>query len=136
MLPPSWPLGSPVNFNLEYRIRVPRSARLAIDHEVGSVNVDGVEGDIDAKVRQGQILLHLPEDAKYSIDAKTAFGNVNSDFPGEGRRAWFSQKAFEEAPRPARTLKLRVGYGDIVLLKTHTPPYPEPGPVKPKRSGL
>jgi hypothetical protein len=135
-LPPSWPFGSPADFNLEYHIMVPRAARLAIDLDVGSVNVDGVTGDIDARVRQGEIMLHLPEDAKYSIDAKTDYGNVNSDFPGELHRAWFSQKAFESAPRPAHTLKLRVGYGDIILLKTHTPKYPEPGAGKPNGSGL
>jgi hypothetical protein len=135
-LPPSWPLGSPVDFNLEYHIRIPRSARLAIDHELGSVNVEGVTGDIDANVLQGEIVLHLPEDAKYSIDAKTEYGNVNSDFPGEWRRGWFSQKAFEDSPRPAHTLKLRVGYGDIVLLKTRTPKYPEPGAGTPKGTGL
>jgi hypothetical protein len=105
----------------EYHISVPRTTRLVIDHEVGAVNVDGVTGDIDAKLRQGEIMLHLPGNAQYGIDAKAEYGNVNSDFPGEWRRRWFGQKAFEDLPRPAHTLKLRVRYGDIVLLKTSIP---------------
>jgi hypothetical protein len=120
----------------EYHISVPRAARLIIDHGVGAVNVDGVTGDIDAKLRQGEIMLHLPDDSPYGIDARAAYGNVNSDFPGEWRRRWFGQKAFADVPRPAHTLKLRVEYGDIVLLKTRIPKIPEAGAARPKRNGL
>jgi hypothetical protein len=122
--------------NLEYHICVPRAARLAIDHGVGAVNVDGVAGDIEAKLGEGEIMLHLPEDAQYSIDARTGYGNVNSDFPGERHRGWFGQKAMENLPRPAHELKLRVGYGDIVLLKIRIPKYPAPGAGNANRSGL
>jgi len=130
------PLGRGAKFNLEYDIRVPRTARLVIDHEAGAVNVDDVTGDIDVRVRQGEIMLHLPEDAKYSIDAKTRYGNVNSDFPGEQHRAWVGQKEIADEPSPAHKLKLRVGYGDIVLLRIHTPKYPDNAPRKPGGSGL
>jgi hypothetical protein len=131
-----FPWSGATNFNLAYRISVPRNARLAIDHDVGAVNVDGVAGDIEAKLLQGEIMLHLPEDAQYSINAQTDYGNVNSDFPGEKRRRWVRQTAVHEVPRPARILNLRVGYGDIVLLKIHTPKTPEPAAVTPGRSGL
>lgn len=130
------PLGQgKTRFNLEYHISVPRSARLVIDHVEGAVNVDEVTGDIQAHVKQGEIMLHLPEDAKYSIDAKSTYGNVNSDFPGEMHRAWIGQKAFSNEPSPAHKLNLRVGYGDIVLLRAHTPKYPEAS-AKPAGGGL
>ncbi len=134
--PPPWPWGGATNFNLEYHISVPRNARLVIDHDVGAVNVDGVTGDIDAKLLQGEIMLHLPEDVPYKIDAKTDYGNVNSDFPGEKKRAWMGQTAFHDAPKPAQALKLRVGYGDIVLLRIRLPKYPDAGSAKPAGSGL
>jgi len=134
--PPDLPFSRDRKFDVEYDISVPRSAMLAIDHDVGDVNVNGVTGDIEAKVLQGEIMLHLPEDAKYSIDAKSEYGNVNSDFPGELRRSWISQKALEDAPRPAHTLKLRIGYGDIVLLRIRVPKYPDAAPVRPGGSGL
>jgi hypothetical protein len=136
--PPSFPVGGATNFNLEYHISVPRNARLVIDHDVGAVNVDGVTGDIDAKLLQGEIMLHLPEDVPYKIDAKSDYGNVNSDFPGEKKRGWYwwSQSAFRDAPKPAQALKLRVGYGDIVLLRIRLPKYPDAAPAAQARSGL
>lgn len=133
--PPSWPWGGAEKFDLEYHISVPRNARLAIDHDVGDVNVDGVTGNIEAKVLQGQITLHLPEDAQYRIDAKSDYGNVNSDFPGERHRSWIGQSAYHDAPKPAQALNLRVGYGDIVLLRIRIPKTPEPAPSA-KPSGL
>ena len=125
-----------VAFRLEYHISVPRSARLAIDHNIGAVNVDGVTGDIEATLVQGEIMLHLPEDAQYNIDAKSNYGNVNSDFPGEERRRWISQKAWNGAQPPAHNLKLRVGYGDIVLLRIRLPEVPGPTQIAPAGGGL
>jgi len=131
-----FPLFGSGGIDLVYHLSVPRAARLVIDHRVGAVNVEGVAGDIDAKLREGEIMLHLPEDAQYSIDARTACGNVNSDFPGERQRGWFGQKGLENLPLPARTLRLRVGYGDIVLLKIRIPKYPQPSAGNTNRSGL
>ncbi len=42
--------------------------------------------DIQVNVAQGQILLHLPEEQKYDIYAKSDFGSVNSDFSELERR--------------------------------------------------
>ena len=128
--------GRTADFGLEYRIMAPRSARLIVEHEAGDVNVEGVTGDIEAKVRQGQITLHLPEGAKYSLDAKAAYGNVNSDFPGEMHRDWIGQKALQREPNPAHRLKLRVGYGDIVLLRIRVPEYSGAAPGKPAEGTL
>jgi len=125
-----------MKFGIEYHISVPRNARLVIDHGSGNVNVDGVQGDIEARARRGQITLHLPEDAMYNIDAKSTYGNINSDFPGQRHRKWIGQKAFEEGPGPAHSLKLRVGYGDIVLLRIRVPKSPDSNPGKPGGGGL
>jgi hypothetical protein len=127
---PPYPLGE-TNFDLEYRIRVPSAARLIADHGVGEVNVDGLVGDIQVTLFQGEILLHLPEEGRYSINAKCKIGNVNSDFPGqEKRRFWLigHRVVYENSPS-THTLNLRVGYGDIVILKTRVPK--PPGPLTP-----
>lgn len=134
--PPGWPWSRDRKFDLEYHISVPRHTKLAINHDVGDVNVDGVTGDIEARVLQGQITLHLPEDLPYNIDAKSDYGNVNSDFPGERHRAWIGQSAFHPAPKPAQALKLRVGYGDIVLLRIRIPKTPPPAPTASSGDGL
>lgn len=131
--------GNRTRFNLEYHISVPRAAKLLIDHAVGAVNVDDVTGDIEAHVKQGEIMLRLPEGAKYNIDAKSTYGNVNSDFPGELHRHWIGQAALANPPGAAQKLKLRMGYGDIVLLAIHVPKYPASTPdksVPAGRSGL
>jgi hypothetical protein len=76
------------DFNIDYRVKVPRNARLEIRHGVGDVVVTGVAGDIDAAVRSGDIVVQLPGSEKYAIDAKTKVGTVFSDVEqgGSGHR--------------------------------------------------
>jgi len=54
-----YPLSGNTGFDLEYRVKAPASARIVADHTLGEVNIDGVAGDIEVTVAQGQILLHL-----------------------------------------------------------------------------
>lgn len=100
------------SFDLEYRIKAPRNARLAIDHDMGEVHIDGIAGEIHATDHMGLITVRLPEDGKYAIDAKSKLGAVDSDFAGHEAG---SQKLY-----------LRMGYGDIIVLKAHKPRYPAP----------
>jgi hypothetical protein len=136
--PPSSPLGGATTFNLEYHIRVPREARLVIDHDVGEVNVDNLTGDIDVTLLQGEIMLHLPEEGRYTINAKSDFGGVRSDFPGqERRRLWLlGHRVVNQDSRSEHTLNLRVGHGDIIILKTRVPKPPAPLTQEPKPDGL
>jgi hypothetical protein len=133
---PPYPLGE-TKFDLEYRIKAPSTTRLIAEDGVGEVNVDGLAGDIQVTLLQGEILLHLPEDGRYNIHAKSNIGNVNSDFPGqEKRRFWLVGHRImnENSPAP-HTLNLRVGCGDIVILKTRVPKPPEPLNPAPKPEG-
>ena len=111
-------------FDLEYRIKVPRDTRLSIRQSGGEVHIDGVAGDVDAKVFDGEITLHLPQDAKYAIDARcTKAGHIDSDFGGEQKHNWWGTShslSFAPAGAPHK-LHLRVSYGDIVILKTNVP---------------
>lgn len=112
----------PDYFYMEARIKLPRGARLVVRHHTGEVHVSGLTGDVDVQVPRGLIVLGLPPDGKYDIDAKSSFGNVISDFPGHnGRRFWLTGHRFvESTPAGARKLHLRIGYGDIEILKTMT----------------
>ncbi len=134
---PPYPLGE-TNFGLEYRIKAPSTARLIAEHGVGEVNVDGFVGDIQVTLLQGEILLHLPEDGRYSMNAKSNVGNVYSDFPGrEKRRFWLiGHRILNENSPATHTLNLRVGCGDIVILKTRVPKLPEPLTPAPKPDGV
>ncbi len=112
---------------LEYYIKAPVSARIVDEHHSGgNVNIDRFTGDIDVNLSQGEILLHLPEDRQYSIQARSTFGNVNSDFSQEKRRWWLlgHRSVSETTPSPQK-LNLKVRSGDIVLLRTRVPKAPD-----------
>jgi hypothetical protein len=131
-----YPLSGRTGFDLEYRIKAPANARIIADHTLGQVNIDGLIGDIQVTLAQGEILLHLREDQKYSIHAKSDFGNVNSDFADEKRRGWpLGHRSADENPG-AHKLDLKVGFGDIVILKINVPKYSELAPSTPKTDGL
>jgi Putative adhesin len=131
-----YPLSGRINFDLEYRIKAPANARIIADHTLGQVNIDGLAGDIQVALAQGEILLHLPEDEKYNIHAKSDFGNVNSEFSEETRRGWLlGHRSVDENPG-AHKLDLKVGFGDIVILKINVPKSPDSTPSTPKTKGL
>jgi len=126
--PPGHPWGRGVGFDLEYQIHVPRNAKLVIEHhDVGEIHIDDLTNDIDVNLLQGEVMLHLPEDGKYAIDAKTDFGHVNCDFAGEEKpRRWLTGHRWvnEGSGDGAHKLNLKVGYGDVVILKTRIPKQP------------
>lgn len=123
-----YPVARDVNFDLEYHIKVPANARIIVNHSRGEVNIDGVVGDIQATLLQGEILLHLPEDQRYSTNAKSTFGHVDSDFSGlQKRRGWvLGHRIVGEDSAATHKLNLKVKFGDIVILKIRVPKPPEP----------
>src|ERR1022692_544251 len=125
-------------FDPEYRIKAPRTARLIANHGVGDVNIDGILGDIQVTLLKGEIMLHLPEEGRYDITARSHVGNVNSDFPGPEKRRWWllGHQSASENSQAAHKLNLRVGFGDIVILKTRVPAPPGPPAPAPKEAGL
>lgn len=116
------------SFELQYVIKVPRNARLIIDHDSGNVFVDNVTGDVRVTDGIGQIILHLPQQGHYAFDAKSDLGAVESDFPGpeHGRLIGLGRAFFTEAPAGAQKLYARIGYGDITILKIRQPAPPPP----------
>jgi hypothetical protein len=109
--------------DLVSHIYVPHSARLAIDHGSGDLYIENVNGNIEASAGQGTILLRLEEEGQYDIDARSKWGSVTSDFPGQERRArWLVGRQFAGHPEGhAQKLQLRAGYGDIIILKERVP---------------
>lgn len=108
------------DIDIEYSIKVPRTARLEIDHDHGEVNISGVTGDIRATSRFGPILLRLPAEGRYSIDAHCRIGSVYSDFSGGQQRHHLFGESFASSESAApQKLDLKVGMGDIMILKMH-----------------
>jgi len=108
---------------LRSHISLPRATRLVVRHHGGEVHVIDVSGDMDVRTPRGLISLSLPQSETYEIDAKSNFGAVISDFPGHAqRRFWLIGHQFlQNTPANAPKLRLRIGYGDIEILKTNQP---------------
>jgi hypothetical protein len=120
--PPPPFLRGVTRFDLECHVKVPRNARLIVDHDVGEVYFDDVRGDIRATLLQGDITLHLPQEGQYAIDAKSDFGSVTSDFPGNAKgRFWLVGHQFTQTSAAPHKLYLRAGFGDIIILKIRKP---------------
>jgi hypothetical protein len=114
-------------FEMQSSIKVPRNARLVIEHDSGNIYIDNVTGDIEAKNGMGQIVLHLPENGQYAFDAKCDFGAVESDFPGPERGTLLGRSFVTAAPPAgAQKLHVRMGVGDITILKIRQPALPAP----------
>jgi hypothetical protein len=110
----------PRDFDLDYRIKVPRNTNLIVDHQEGEVHFDEVTGDIHATTVQGTTTVHLPQTGKYTINAKSKLGAVISDFPGTTKRKrWFGHE-FAETSQAPHNLYMRSGFGDFVILKIRT----------------
>jgi hypothetical protein len=75
----------------------------------------------------GELHFISPQEGVYAIDAKADVGGVFSDFPGrEKRRRRLLGHQFVQGTSAAHKLYLRVGLGDITILKINTPPAPGP----------
>jgi hypothetical protein len=137
--PSSFPPKGEVNFRLEYRIKAPAAARVVDGHhDVGEVNIDGMTSDIDVNLLQGEIMVHLPEEGQYNIHAKSDFGSVNSDFSELEKRTWWllGHRSVNANSAAAHKLNLKVGFGDVVLLKIRTPKAPDSLLTAGKTGGL
>jgi len=122
------PLQTVTNFDLKYVIKVPRNAKLVVRHEDGEVHVDDVTGNIQITARQGLIALRLTGEMPPAIDAKSYLGTVNSDFAGKETRQplHFGHTFMEGVASAPQNLHLKIGFGDIVILKAHQPKAPLP----------
>jgi hypothetical protein len=113
---------------LYYEVHAPSNISLAIDHKKGGVYVTGISGHIQAHVRDGQITLRVPADATYAINAKSRTGTVYSDFEGaKEKHTILFGESFTKPADSAKKLDLKIGFGDIMILKTpyHAPASPE-----------
>jgi hypothetical protein len=108
------------DFDLDYVIKVPRNAKLTVDHDSGEIHIEDVTGDVHATTIQGLITLHLPQTSQYTIDAKSTIGEVISDFPGTTKRKRLGH-AFMQSGQAPHGLYLRIGFGDIVILEERQP---------------
>ena len=100
---------------MQYRIRVPRDCKLIVHHKDGEVLISDMRGDIEAAGRSGDLVVLLPEDGKYSIDARSQAGTLSSDFAGDFRHGLWSSGFSSPAPAPAHRIYLRERLGGIQI---------------------
>ena len=108
---------------VEQHVNAPRDSRLVIQHGAGYLMVSGISGEIEATSRSGDIVLMLPDPGPYSIDAKSKFGSVISDFAGTAHREKLIGEQFASAKPPqSRRIFLRIGFGGITIKEVPTTP--------------
>lgn len=114
------------NLQLEYTIRIPRTSRLMVKHDIGEVSIANVDGDIEATNRIGELRLDLPEANQYApmyVDARVKIGDVSSEFgPETQRQKLLGAKLAGDPAAPTRRLYLRVSIGDIQVTKLKAEP--------------
>jgi len=122
-------LGSGIDVDLTYEIKVPRNTKLTADHGDGDVDISNLSSDIHVTARQGQITIFLPTDEPHAIEARSKLGGVSSFLPGHQKRPWWlvGQQFSSAAPASAPKLDLKVASGDILIygpLRIGPPPKP------------
>jgi len=101
---------------IEQHVNAPRDSRLVIHHGAGFLMVSRISGEIEATSRSGDIVLMLPDPGPYSIDAKSKFGGVSSDFAGTAHREKLIGQQFASSKAPqSRRIYLRIGFGGITI---------------------
>ena len=109
--------------HVDYRIHVPRNTNLVVRHGIGDVTIYDVSGNIDADARTGDVVVQLPEPAKYQIDARAGFGSIYSDFDGVRHSHLPHLKTNEtlkiatEGTGEARQIHLHVSRGGVTIEK-------------------
>jgi hypothetical protein len=108
---------------IEQHIQAPRDSKLVIQHGAGFLMVSRISGEIEASSRSGDIVLMLPDPGPYSIDAKSKFGSVTSDFAGTAHREKLIGEQFATASAsPSRKIHLRIGFGGIAIKEVPATP--------------
>lgn len=102
---------------VEYQIYAPRDTKLVIHHGTGGVFVNGMRADIEATCGRGDIVLMLPDPGAYSIDARSRFGTVISDFEGPTHMNLYrlGQRYATPHSPAAHKIHLRVCFGGITI---------------------
>jgi hypothetical protein len=102
------------NADLRYNINVPRKTHLRIRHDIGEVEVTGVEGDHDVTARIGEVNLRLPRAADFHFSARARIGDVTSSFRGRERRSNLVGARFDTPyHRTGYRVHARVGIGEV-----------------------
>ncbi len=65
---------------VHYRVRVPKNTKLIIHHGIGAVTIYDVASDIEATAKIGDVIVGLPEPAKYQITSHSNIGTRYTDF--------------------------------------------------------
>jgi hypothetical protein len=99
---------------VEYRIRVPRNSNLTAHDDLGAIVITGVDGDVDARMGHGDIVLMIPGGDASSIDARSGFGGVYSDLGGAAAHSHLVGRKLAFAPAtPRHKILLRADVGNI-----------------------
>jgi len=126
--------------NVRFTVRVPRNCAVVVQNNVGRVQVDDIEGTVNARtdvgdveirnlimrgdtqvrVNVGRIVVDLTTEEGFLVNARTNVGDIDSEFQVRGaseRRAPPGDELIGEVgDDPQHTLDLQTRTGDISIL--------------------
>jgi len=102
---------------IEYQIHAPHDTKLVIHHGKGTVHLTDISADIEVTGSRGDVVMMLRDLGSYSIDAKTDFGTVVTDHPGNTHRTFFLIGRTFNTGKTAGSHRIyaRMGYGGITV---------------------
>src|ERR1035441_6966375 len=111
-------LAAKCEVDLDYRIMVPRNSKLEIQHGMGDVTIYDVSGDLQVRIRSGDIVAQLPQPGIYNIDARATLCMVYAATGGVWRAPYFIGQQFAGTTTgAARQINFRSGAGGISIVK-------------------
>ena len=105
------PTGKNTSFDVE--LEVPQNTNIDVHTKVGSICIDGIEGDKDLSVSVGDIRVANGSARYRMVNASTSIGDVNSD--GYGETSGWLGKTLKYHGEGKYELRAHVGVGDIRL---------------------
>lgn len=91
---------------VDLNIETPKTTDIQLNEGSGSVDIEGITGQMDVVDNSGSINVSLPENASFHLDASTKNGRANNDFGSD-----------DVGSSPHPTLKLRSENGSIEVHK-------------------
>ncbi len=114
------PFGGKSGVQVHYAVKMPRTANLRVDHQVGEVRVTGISGNVDAANGTGEVTLRLPLTPQVAVESSSRVGDGEFDDAllkrGSYRRNMVVGHSFSYAPATAhRHVSARVGVGSVSI---------------------
>jgi len=112
-----WGSGDRDDLTVEGQLDLPAGLDLEVDLQVGSLQVNGMRGHLDAHVAVGELVLELPWESTGSVELTAGIGEsrlrLPTGAPDSRRTGWLGSDTRWEGGPGASRIQANVGVGEI-----------------------